>query len=107
MLQATGSTSVTAGGTARIEIGPGPAHQTWRVHKLAVRITEATDPTGELFVYLDEVAPSTIVAGTHDGAGDVSDEDFRLSPGQRLIFDWFDIDPTSGTATAVVSYDLE
>lgn len=102
---ANDTATVQSDGTAEARIGPESAHGVWNVRRLATQLS-GDSTNGQLRVYLDSVSPSTVIAGTYDGGNDTSPEDFDLRPGQVLIFRWTGVDPTGGTATAIVGYEL-
>lgn len=74
---------------------------------MSVQVTGVAEPSGEVRVYLDTVAPETFIGGSYDGVNDSSDESFNLQPGQQLCFLWSNVEPIGGTATATVFYERQ
>lgn len=107
MHRAAESVVIDGSGQGKVEISPGPAFEGWFVTQLASIIDGVTDPTGELKVYRNQIVAGEFVGGTHDPAADTSPEDFVLTSHDKLVFVWSDVSPTGGTATGIVTYELQ
>jgi hypothetical protein len=85
-LNTSGTVTLDAAGAGTVDLQV-PTLQTWRVTKLAVRVSSNTlEPTA--IVYVDSAAPGNILGSTYTGSGDSSNEDQVLMPGQRLLCAW-------------------
>ena len=101
---AAGSALINAAGTARVQLGPVPTWQRWRLTSIGVRVDSGDE--AEARVYVGEVNDSTFLEGTYSGNRDSSQWPLgalELEAGESLTVEW-----TGGTegarATATARY---
>lgn len=75
-----------ASGIVSVTVGPTRAHENWRVKQLATSSTSGA--ATQLKVYRNVESASSLLDQTARGNGDVSECNYDVPSGQRLIFVW-------------------
>lgn len=97
---ASGSVTFDSTGRGAVSIGPDRANTWWKVTRL---VTSTSDGTGaKLFVYRTYESPGTLLDSTRVGAGDTSETDFMVLPGETLLAVYSE--GTTGTTGTLVVY---
>lgn len=79
----SGSVTLNAAGSGDVYLQPDRAHTWWRVTRLVCSTSPTTD--ADLLVFRNSIGSATLLDTTGSAFGDVSETDYTIRSGERLI----------------------